>query len=218
MNQLMMMYNNQLNNTDSKLHKKITLEEKSKIPNFIILPRAFRKKIHLLLRSPTLEMYDVAQKFVRESLSRDFTRFKDTLEFEQLSKMLHDRAVSSMTTSVERPVEPFDPKTVQSFVLKVKGSKRSKDIKFNKKQTIFTIGRDKSNNLVIEDSRVSRSHARVEYTPTQCEYIDLGSSCGSKLNGKPVLRAKLRPGDVIELGQSTLIFQVKPKKRFALFG
>jgi len=41
----------------------------------------------------------------------------------------------------------------------------------------------------------------------------LGSSCGSKLNGKPVLRAKLRPGDVIEIGQSTLIFQVKKKKR-----
>ena len=46
----------------------------------------------------------------------------------------------------------------------------------------------------------------------ECEYIDLGSSCGSKLNGKPVLRAKLRPGDVIELGQSVLIFQVKRKK------
>jgi len=78
---------------------------------------------------------------------------------------------------------------------------------------VFTIGRDKSNQLVIEDSRVSRSHARVEYSETQCEYIDLGSSCGSKLNGKPVLRAKLRPGDAIEIGQSTLIFQVKKKKR-----
>ena len=52
----------------------------------------------------------------------------------------------------------------------------------------------------------------------ECEYIDLGSSCGSKLNGKPVLRAKLQPGDVIELGQSTLIFTIKKKKRFSLFG
>lgn len=80
---------------------------------------------------------------------------------------------------------------------------------------------------MIEDSRVSRSHARVEYTDTrtpasryhctivicavfltvmlcyatsiECEYIDLGSSCGSKLNGKPVLRAKLQPGTPITL-------------------
>lgn len=133
-----------------------------------------------------------------------------------------------------------------------------------KKKSVHTIGRDKSNMLVIEDSRVSRSHARVEYSDTrqcnqsitdsaaarsaasasmhrssvcfipltylstplsalllpvppcaECEYIDLGSSCGSKLNGKPVLRAKLRPGDVIELGQSVLIFQVRKKKTMA---
>jgi hypothetical protein len=45
----------------------------------------------------------------------------------------------------------------------------------------------------------------------------LGSSCGSKLNGRPVLRAKLKPGDVIELGQSILIFQLKPKTGFSLF-
>jgi len=43
---------------------------------------------------------------------------------------------------------------------------------------------------------------------TECEFIDLGSSCGSKLNGRQVFRAKLRSGDVLELGQSLLIFQV----------
>ena len=84
----------------------------------------------------------------------------------------------------------FEGNMIQSFVLKVKGSNRSKDIKFSKKQSVFTIGRDKvtsylalslwsmlivssacarvqSNNLVIEDSRVSRSHARVEYSDTR---------------------------------------------------
>ena len=97
-------------------------------------------------------------------------------------------------------------------MIRVKGTKKSREVLLVKKARVHTIGRDKSNMLVIEDSRVSRSHARVEYSDTQCEYIDLGSSCGSKLNGKPVLRAKLRPGDVIELGQSVLIFQVRKKK------
>ena len=41
----------------------------------------------------------------------------------------------------------------------------------------------------------------------------MGSSCGSKLNGKPVLRARLRAGDVVELGQSTLIFQLRRRKK-----
>jgi pSer/pThr/pTyr-binding forkhead associated (FHA) protein len=58
----------------------------------------------------------------------------------------------------------------------------------------------------------------VEYNDRQCEYIDLGSSCGSKLNGRPVLRAKLQPGDVVELGQSTLIFQLKKRSKFSIFG
>jgi len=53
---------------------------------------------------------------------------------------------------------------------------------------------------------------------TECEYIDLGSSCGSKLNGKSVLRARLKPGDVIEIGQSTLIFHTKKRRRFSIFG
>jgi pSer/pThr/pTyr-binding forkhead associated (FHA) protein len=136
----------------------------------------------------------------------------ETVDYHNLICVFNSRVVEDT-----RSVDSFDPCCLQSFVLKVKGSKRSRDIKFSRKQSIFTIGRDKSNNLVIEDSRVSRSHARVEYNNIQCEYIDLGSSCGSKLNGKPVLRAKLRSGDVIELGQSTLIFQVKRKKRFSLF-
>jgi len=154
------------------------------------------------------EMYDTTKKFIYEKLSKQFNRFKSTKEFNKLNVLLGKRADDD-----KRDVEAFDPSYVQSFMLRVKGQKKSKDIKFQKKLAVLTIGRDKSNTLVIEDSRVSRSHARVEYSDTLCEYIDLGSSCGSKLNGKPVLRAKLRPGDVIEIGQSTLIFQVKKKKR-----
>jgi hypothetical protein len=126
---------------------------------------------------------------------------------------------TSLSTD-NRVVEPFDSSMVPQFMLKIKGQKESKCIKLSKKNTVLTIGRDKSNSMILEDSRVSRSHARIEWNEQQCtcEYIDLGSSCGSKLNGKAVQRAKLQPGDVLELGQSTLIFQLKKKKRFSLLG
>ena len=163
----------------------------------------------------TVSLFDPLRKALSSLLTGDYHEFKRTADYEVLSSLLSS---SSSAHSDDRPVDPFDSSSLQLFLLKVKGTKRSKEIKFNKKDTLWTIGRDKSNKLVIEDSRVSRSHARVEYSESACEYIDLGSSCGSKLNGKPVLRAKLKAGDVIELGQSTLIFQVKPKKRFRLFG
>ena len=165
--------------------------------------------------SVTLSLFDPLRKALSSVLTSDYHEFKRSPDYDSLSSVLQ---ASGSAHGDERPVDPFDPSSLQLFLLKVKGTKRSKEIKFNKKDMLWTIGRDKSNKLVIEDSRVSRSHARVEYTDSQCEYIDLGSSCGSKLNGKPVHRARLKAGDVIELGQSTLIFQVKPRKRFRLFG
>lgn len=126
------------------------------------------------------------------------------------------KRLSSKTVMDERKVPEFCGDGVQTFVLRAKGAKKSHEIKFNRRQNVITIGRDKSNDVVIEDSRVSRSHARVEYNNTQCEYIDLGSSCGSKLNGRPVLRARLKPGDIVEIGLSVLIFNVRKRRRSSI--
>jgi pSer/pThr/pTyr-binding forkhead associated (FHA) protein len=54
---------------------------------------------------------------------------------------------------------------------------------------------------------VSRRHARVERTARGCEIVDLDSANGLSLNGTPVTRARLRPGDVVTIGDSTLVFQ-----------
>lgn len=190
-------------------------------------------------------MFEPVRSISLSILECEFAEFKRTPEYTALNEMLNKSVVED-----KREISEFELSSNQLFLIKVKGSKKSREVRLEKKKNVLTIGRDKSNMLVIEDSRVSRSHARVEYTETrkdtaarhrrararfiiltprssrsfyydsvcffslctECEYIDLGSSCGSKLNGKPVLRAKLRPGDVIELGQSVLIFQVKRKK------
>lgn len=77
----------------------------------------------------------------------------------------------------------------------------------------FTIGREKSSGLLLNDGRVSRSHGRVEFCATYCKYIDQGSSCGSKLNGRSILTANLRNCDVLELGYSTLVFMVASSEK-----
>jgi hypothetical protein len=49
--------------------------------------------------------------------------------------------------------------------LKSKASK-IRIVRFDMNKTVLTIGRDVSNDLVVDDERVSRSHARIEYSRT----------------------------------------------------
>ena len=134
-----------------------------------------------LSSSITLGLFDPLRKALSSVLTSDYAEFKRTSDYEQLSSIVLQSSSGAAHSMDDRLVDPFESSSLQLFLLKVKGTKRSKEIKFNKKEALWTIGRDKSNKLVIEDSRVSRSHARVEYSDSQCEYIDLGSSCGSAI-------------------------------------
>jgi pSer/pThr/pTyr-binding forkhead associated (FHA) protein len=71
----------------------------------------------------------------------------------------------------------------------------------------ITLGRAMTNDIILDDSRISRSHARLECSAQGCELVDLGSSNGTRLNGFPIHRAELRPGDQINLGSLTLRFE-----------
>mmetsp|Transcript_30710 Transcript_30710/g.42943 ORF Transcript_30710/g.42943 Transcript_30710/m.42943 type:complete len:828 (+) Transcript_30710:227-2710(+) len=176
------------------------------------LPKDVLDQIRVELQRPTGGLFKEVEKLVLPELRKAFEAFKQSSYFEKLRKKL-----TSKTVMDQRDVDEFEPETVQSFMLKPKGKKRTIEIKLPKRANKVTIGRDKSNFVVIEDSRVSRSHARVEYSATKCEYIDLGSSCGSKLNGRNVLRAKLKPGDMIEIGWSVLIFRVRKRRKSSIF-
>lgn len=71
----------------------------------------------------------------------------------------------------------------------------------------IVIGRDRQCDIPLADGRVSRSHARLECGPDGCYLVDLGSANGSFLNGGRVERARLSPGDIIRIGNSTLRFE-----------
>ncbi|WP_405640644.1 FHA domain-containing protein [Streptomyces sp. NBC_00019] len=65
------------------------------------------------------------------------------------------------------------------------------------------IGRAADNDLVIDDLVVSRRHAELRAHPDGTyEIADLGSHNGTYLNGGPVTRAQLGPGDVVGIGHS----------------
>lgn len=67
------------------------------------------------------------------------------------------------------------------------------------------IGRDETVDLPLEDVSVSRRHARLEPGPAgEFVVVDLGSTNGTAVNGRPVERSVLKPGDHLEVGAVSL--------------
>lgn len=66
------------------------------------------------------------------------------------------------------------------------------------------IGRSSSCDLVVGDPTVSRRHARLFMRDGRWVLQDLGSTNGSRLNGRWVGRCQLRPGDDLWLGDARL--------------
>lgn len=72
-----------------------------------------------------------------------------------------------------------------------------------------TIGRDTANSLTFRDDKLSRFHCVVEKKGAAFRLRDLGSSNGTKVNGKNIRLATLKTGDVICLGQVEIKFLVR---------
>lgn len=68
------------------------------------------------------------------------------------------------------------------------------------------IGRSGECNLMLEDSYVSRRHARVYYKQDNYFIEDLNSKFGVSVNGRKVSEQRLNSGDIILIGKKTIIF------------
>jgi pSer/pThr/pTyr-binding forkhead associated (FHA) protein len=73
-------------------------------------------------------------------------------------------------------------------------------------KTIINIGRRLENDLVIDDPRVSRSHAQLRAIEGNYVLFDLSSTGGTFVNGSRVNQTIIYPNDTISLGGVTLIF------------
>ncbi|MGW0501770.1 FhaA domain-containing protein [Micromonospora sp. NPDC003241] len=70
------------------------------------------------------------------------------------------------------------------------------------------IGRGDQANLRLPDVGISRRHARLDFDGGQVVLTDLGSTNGTMVNGQRVSAVALNPGDMIQLGTTTLTFRV----------
>ena len=70
----------------------------------------------------------------------------------------------------------------------------------------LTIGRDLSNDIVINDVEISRRHARLQLIGARYRIEDLGSTNGSFINGQRLVGPHmLVPGDSLSLGENVIL-------------
>lgn len=74
-----------------------------------------------------------------------------------------------------------------------------------------SLGRDGTNDVVIDDPSVSRQHARIRLEGREFYIYDLAATNPTKVNGAKVSRTLLMDGDKIELGHSMLLFKRMPR-------
>jgi len=73
-------------------------------------------------------------------------------------------------------------------------------------RSIVTIGRSLDNDVVVNDTRVSRHHAQLRRRAGRYVVYDMGSSGGTQVNGDRVSECLLQPGDVINLAGIQIIY------------
>ena len=81
-------------------------------------------------------------------------------------------------------------------------------------QQIIKLGRVPSAHVRVDDDRMSRMHAVIEaISADNVVVIDLGSTTGTRVNGAPIQKHKLRSGDTIQLGGTSLHVTILPSPR-----
>jgi hypothetical protein len=60
---------------------------------------------------------------------------------------------------------------------------------------------------LFKDPDISPRHAAIHRLGGGFELEDLGSATGTRVNGRPVTRARLRPGDHVQIGGTCFVFQ-----------
>jgi hypothetical protein len=73
-------------------------------------------------------------------------------------------------------------------------------------QPVVNLGRRFDNTIILDDARVSRTHAQLRLRYGRYVVYDLSSTGGTFVNGQRVEECVLRPGDVISLGGVPVIY------------
>lgn len=108
------------------------------------------------------------------------------------------------TIPPSRPATPIQPYARLTIRLPQAGPQT-----YQIEKPIINIGRQLTNDIIVEDKRVSRYHAQIKFQPDgQFAIFDLGSTNGITINGTPNMRQHvLRNGDRFTIGSYDFYFE-----------
>lgn len=81
-----------------------------------------------------------------------------------------------------------------------------KGLVFSELSTPITVGREEGNSVRLNDERISRFHAKIQFDQGDMILTDLDSTNGTRVNGQLIHVHRLRHGDCVHLGRSVLLF------------
>ena len=118
-------------------------------------------------------------------------------------KLMHDDSLSEGQLSIEsRSVEG---RVNWTPVVDVNGQR------FHLHRGSNVIGRGTEAHITIEDSGASRRHAEIVWDGQRAGIRDLGSTNGTRCNGRRVAQAALDSDSLIEIGRTQLTFRIVPE-------
>ena len=73
-------------------------------------------------------------------------------------------------------------------------------------KTVINIGRRSTSDIILQDPMVSRDHAQLRAQQGRYLLFDLSSTGGTTINNHRIHSATLKPGDVIRMGKTILVY------------
>ncbi len=197
---------------------KSSLDETNMLPDFIQLRVSPEKFDAWQTTQPVLNQ--VAQE-IMDAYKKESVRFEkplrlhlladDSLEVDEIKVVPSQQTLEQITTAT---VIELSPKKLNQSVLPEQAC-----LIIDGRQPIMlstaivSIGRHSSNDIVIQDPQVSRKHLQLRVEKGSYLLFDLSSTGGTLINNKPIRSAKLKPGDVIKIGKTLLIYSHDQDKK-----
>jgi hypothetical protein len=168
-----------------------------------VLTRARHERYNLVAR-PRVNL--LADRSVRRGDIRVAAKVADD-SGERVQAEVQAPVVSTDTVVFRQPDAAAAPESARRAYLLV-ATEGQVAVQFDLGGPLITVGRASDNDVIVDDPMVSRHHCQLKLQHGAYGFVDLGSRNGSLVNGQQVQEVALGPGDVIQIGNTTIEFGI----------
>jgi len=92
-----------------------------------------------------------------------------------------------------------------AWLVNITGTRRGQAFRLTK--DVMAVGREATNDIVIDDKAVSKEQAKVKIEDGKFYIYDLAATNRTKVNDEEILKKELNDGDKVKIGETTLVFK-----------